>query len=236
MNGRVLYRWPAAARFGRVVPKTKFYEYATIPATVRERFIAEVERIKWAYKLADATVHLRGDTSVPEIQVFVIDAKDDDVSDDVLTIIDKAVAFPIIFEINRRTGEKSSTRMVAAYKQVGGTKQRLSRYFSTDWFPANKPRAPLPSAVDLSALYTGLLTQFLPLPALPGERLADVVERVDQAHRLEREIAALGKSLRNEPQFNRKIELRRELRERSATLGALSNPGQHRTEDDQWRS
>lgn len=231
MNGATLYRWPAAARFGRVVPKSKFYERASIPAAVRERFVADVQRITWAYKIADSTVHLRGDQAVPEIQVFVIDAKADDVSYEVLTVIDKAVQFPIFFEINRKSHEHARTRLVAAHKQLGGTGQRLSAYFTTDWLPTDAPRAPLPPAVDLPALYAGLLTPILPIPARPGERLADAAERVDQARRIEREIVGLEKRLRTEPQFNRKVELRRELRRRSDELNALISPEPLKTED-----
>lgn len=221
MNGATLYRWPAAARFGRVVPKTKFYEHATLSATMRGRFVADVQRITWAYKLADATLHLRGDAAVPEIQVFVIEAKEDDVSEDVLAVIDKVVRFPIIFEINRKSDEHALTRMVAAHKSFGGRGQRLSAYFCTDWLPADAPRAPLPPAVDLPALYAGLLTPILPIPTRSGECLADATERVDQARRIEREVAALEKRLRTEPQLNRKVELRRQIRERSAALDAL---------------
>lgn len=231
MNGATLYRWPAAARFGRVVPKSKFYDRASFPAAVRERFVADVQRITWAYKLADSTVHLRGDPAVPEIQVFVIDAKADDISYEVLTVIDKAVQFPIFFEINCKPNESVLTRMVAAHKGLGGRGQRLSAYFSTDWLPADAPRAPLPPAVDLPALYAGLLTPILPIPARPGERLADATERVDRVRKIEREIAGLEKRLRNEPQFNRKVEFRRQLRERSDALDALSNPEALKTED-----
>lgn len=236
MSGATLYRWPAAARFGRVVPKTKFYEHATVPMAVRERFVADVQRITWAYKLADTTIHLRGDASVPEIQVFVLDAKDDEISDDVLAAIDKSVQFPIIFEINRGTGDQVLTRMVAAHKQPGGTKQRVSAYFSTDWLAADVTRAPLPPSVDLPSLYAGLLTPILPIPVRPGERLADAAERVDHARRLEREVAALENRLRTEPQFNRKVELRRQLLDRSADLDALNSPEQLKTEDAQWRT
>lgn len=236
MSGATLYRWPDAARFGRVVPKTKFYEHSTLPAAVRERFVADVQRITWAYKLADATLHLRGDAAVPEIQVFMIDAKAEDISDDVLTVIDKAVQFPIIFEVNRGTGEQLSTRMVAAHKQLGGTNQHRSAYFSTEWLSANAPRKPLPPAVDLPGLYAGLLGPILPLPARPGERLADATQRVDQARQLECEVAALEHRLRNEPQFNRKVKLRRELRARSAALDTLKTPARLNTKDAQWRS
>lgn len=229
-----LYRWPATARFGRVVPKTKFYEHATISATVREKVVSDVQRITWAYKLADETIHLRGDDAVPEIQVFTIDAKEDDVSGDVLTAIDKAIPFPIIFEINRGSGEHACTRMVAAHKRLGGTTPRLSAYLTTAWQPADAPRAPLPPALSLAGLYAGLLMSVLPITTRPGEDVSEAMGRMDQARKLEREIANLEKRLRSEPQLNRKVELRRLLRARTAALAALTNPATLKTEDAPW--
>lgn len=236
MSAGVLYRWPAAAEFGRTVPKTKFYEHARVSSALRERFVVEVQRVTWAFKLADSTVHLRGSTSVPEIQVFVIDAKGDDVSDGVLAVIDKAVRFPIIFEVNRGDEEAEVTRMVAAHKQVGQQRQSASDYFTTDWVDVDVPRAPLPAALDLPTLYAALLTPILPVPARPGERLSDAVDRVGRAQKLARAVASLEKRLRNEPQFNRKVELRRELRDRRAELDELNSPEHPTNQESQWTS
>lgn len=228
-----LYHWPAAAKFGRVVPKTKFYEHATISATLRDKFVAQVQRITWAYKLAEETIHLRGDKSVSEIQVFTIDVKDDDVSDDVLTAIDRAVPFPIIFEVRRATG---STRMVASNKQIDGPTPRVSAYFTTGWHAAGVPRAPLPPAIDLPGLYTGLLAPILPIATRPGENVVSVTDRLGQAHKLERDVAALEKKLRTEPQFNRKVELRRQLRAKTAELALLIDTATPMTEDTPWKN
>ena len=102
----ILYRWPEAAKFGRRVPKEKFYEHGTVSTAVREKFINDVQRITWAYKLAEATINLPSTPAVPEIQVFTIDAKTDDVSEAVLGAVDKAIPFPIIFEIAHHRGEQ----------------------------------------------------------------------------------------------------------------------------------
>ena len=229
-----LYGWPATAKFGRIVPKSKFYEHATISANLREKFVSEIQRIIWAYKLADETIHLRANDAVPEIQVFTIDAKEEDVPNDVLAAIDKAIQFPIIFEINRHTDQQTQTRMVAAHKRPSGTIQRLSGYFTTDWQWADAPRAPLPPALDLSGLYAGLLTPMFPISARPGEDLSETPVRIDKARRLEREIAALQNRLRTEPQLNRKVEVRREVRDRTAALAALTNPAAPKIEETPW--
>ena len=233
MNG-LLYRWPAAALFGRAVPKTKFYEHATISTAVREKFVSEVQRITWAYKLAEATIHLRGTTDLPEIQVFEVDVKNEDVSDDVLTAIDRAIPFPIMFEINRGAGEQTRTRAVAAHKRFGGTGPRMSAYFSTDWLNGDSPRVPLPPALDLPGLYEAMLAALLPITIRPGEGMLEATSRMDQTRKVEREVSALEKKLRTEPQLNRKVELRRLLRNRSDALTELTAPATQKTEDAPW--
>jgi len=218
-----LYAWPQAATFGRVVPKTKFYEHATISARLRQKFVDEVQRITWAYKLADETIHLRGDAAVPEIQVFVVELKENDVSDEVLAAIDKAVRTPIVFELQRGEGERRQVRMAAAHKQPGSTTPRISDRFTTVWLPYNAARAPLPPVLDLPGLYAQLLIPLLPLPPRPGETVSEAVARVGQASKLKREMAQLERKLHNEPQLNRKIALRQQLRQQAAALAALTD-------------
>jgi hypothetical protein len=203
---------------------------------VREKFVSEVQRITWAYKLAEETIRLRGDASVPEIQVFAVDAKDDDVSDDVLAAIDKAVQTPIIFEVNRGTGDQARTCMIASRKTLSIGALRLSTYFATDWLLTDSPRAPLPPALDLPGLYAQLLTPLLPIVIRPGEAMSEATKRMDQARKLKREIASLEKRLRNELQLNRKIELYRQLRDRTTALTALTDPATPKTEDTPWKS
>jgi hypothetical protein len=219
-----LYRWPEAARFGRVVPKAKFYEHGTVPTVVREKFVAEVQRITWAYKLAENTINLSGSSAVREIQVFQIDAKNDDVSEPVLTTIDKAIRTPIIFEVTRGDGPARRTRMVAAHKATNSGTVKLGAYYTAEWQPDDVGRQPLPIAIDLPALYAGLLESLTPLTARPGEDAAEMTVRLESVRKLEREVATLEQKLRTEPQLNRKVELRRTLKSKRAALAALTSP------------
>lgn len=207
----LLYRWPAAAHVGSRIPKEKFYEHGTVSAAVRERFVSEVQRITWAYKLAETTINLRGDDAVPEIQVLRIDCKGDEVSDAVLTAIDKAIPLPIIFEVTRTASSGAEVRMVAAHKLRGGGGPKLSAHYSTGWMPSDAERRSLPTVITLPALLASLLEPLTNLVARPGEQMSEVADRLKSVGRLGREIAALERKLRTEPQLNRKIELRRTL-------------------------
>lgn len=217
----LLYRWPTAAKFGSRVPKEKLYSHGTVSIAVREKFITEVRRITWAYKLAESTINLAGSTAVPEIQVFEIDAKDNDVSEPVLTAIDKAIAFPIIFEIGRGEGQERSIRMVAAHKQLSSGAPKLSAYFSTAWQSDEIERQPIPTSTTLPALYAALLDPLAPVTTRPGEDMSEVASRLEKVRKLEREIVSLERKLRTEPQLNRKIELRRALKTKQADLTVL---------------
>jgi hypothetical protein len=223
MTEPVLYRWPATAAFGRTVPKTKFYEHGNVRAALREKFVNDVQRITWSYKLAENTIHLRGSAAVPEIQVFTIEAKSNDVSDDVLAAIDKSVQFPIVFEV----ATPARVRVVAAQKTLGAAALKVRTYFTTEWAPADAVRRPLPSAIDLPTLYEAILISLLPVPARVGETLSDAADRINGARKLQREITALEKKLRTEPQFNRKIEIRRRLQDCEVALIKLTETELH---------
>ena len=220
MTEPVLFRWPPNAAFGRTVPKTKFYEHGNVRTALREKFVDSIQRVTWAYKLADDTLRLRGTTAVPEIQVFTVETKGADVSDDVLTAIDKTVHFPIIFEVAR--GDR--VRTVAAQKSLTGKTPTIGAYFTTDWQPADAPRRPLPTVLDLPSLYEALLTALLPVERRGGESVSEATDRLERARKLQRDIAALEKKLRTEPQLNRKIELRGQIKERTAVLTELTDP------------
>lgn len=214
----LLYQWPIAARFGRRVPKEKFYEHASVNTALREKFISEVDRVFWAYDLAQASINLAGTDEVPDIAVFQVDAKEADVSEQVLGAIDKSIPRPIIFEVNRNVAGARATRMVAAHKQLGAGAPKISQYFTTGWQPADTERHSLPTAITLPTLYAALLEPLANVEVRPGEGMSEVADRLKTVGKLEREIKALERKLRSEKQFNRKVELRRTLKTKQAQL------------------
>ncbi len=237
----VVFRWPEAARVGRVIPKERLYSEAGVTKAVRQRFIDEIRRVRWAYKLSEESIRLRDDDGVAEIQVFEIDLKATNVSESVLTSIDKSVPSPIIFELHRYSGAQEEVQITAARKVPGSRGPKLSAYFRGEWADGNCERSALPPALDLAGLYSQLLTALMPVSIRPGEGLSGVIDRVARVRKTERDISILATRLRVEPQFNRKVELRRELRIRQAELDEITSPKGIATveptaEEPLWRS
>jgi hypothetical protein len=217
MMADALYRWPVAAKFSSRVPKEKFYAHPQVTSPVRESFVREVARITWAYKLAESTINLRGNPEIPEVQVLEIVAKHGDVSDQVLAAVDSAIPYPIIFEVTRSPG-RDEVRLAATPKRHAFDTPKITRYFRTEWQPAESQRHPIPAAIDLPTLYAALLAPITGIRVRPDEKLADIFDRIKAVDTLERDISILERKLRAEKQFNRKVVLRRALNEKQAQL------------------
>ncbi|MCU9233670.1 DUF4391 domain-containing protein [Pseudomonas aeruginosa] len=207
-----LFAFPGQARVGRPVPKTKIYEHGQIGSALRDKFVAQVEQITWAYKLAPETLNLSARSEVPEIQVFDIELKGAELDDEVLRAIDRAIPLPIIFQLHR--GQQVC--MAAALKrpnQVDAGKWVLGEYLTGPWLSGDGVRLSLPMAMDLQGLYEQLLSSLLPQNTRTGESLSEQLERLALLHKLQSEYKKLEARLHKEKQFNRKMMLNAQLRE-----------------------
>jgi hypothetical protein len=228
-----LFAYPKQAEFNRVLPKSKIYEHARPNRAIRERFVAEVDQIVWKYKLAPETVNLPARAGVPEIQIFSISLRTGELSESVLRTIDKAIPFPIFFEMSHSARIKST----AAYKRPSegsSAKWVVDAYFETPWLPVTNSREPLPVALDLVGLYEQMLRRHISLPAWPGESLKAQVERMNAIQSKRAECRKLESRLRQEKQFNRKVELNRELRTVTNELNSLLAQTEEMELDPSW--
>jgi Domain of unknown function (DUF4391) len=206
-----LFNYPQQALFGRVLAKSKIYEHAKPSRAVRELFVTQINQITWQYKLAPETINLAARAGVPEIQVFEISLKTGELSEAVLRCIDKAIPYPIIYQLDFENKVKTT----AAYKRpndADASKWVVDAYFETAWLPADGTRSTLPIALDLAGLYEQLLRQLMPLPARSGESLKDHVARWNLLHAKQHEANKLESRVTKEKQFNRKVELNAQLR------------------------
>lgn len=218
----VLFNYPKQALFGRVLPKNKIYQHAAPSPAVKELFVQQVEQIVWQYKLAPETINLSAKPGIPEIQVFDICLKTPNLDEAVLRCIDKAIPYPIFFQLlyNDRI------KIVAAYKRINeadSEKWVVDGYFASDWLPQESERQSLPVALDLGLLYEQLLRQLLPSPPRTGESLKDQIERLSQLQSKQNEYQKLEAKLHREKQFNRKVELNAQLRTLKAAIEVLKN-------------
>ncbi len=217
-----LFAYPKQAAFGRNLPKTKIYENTQLTAAVRKKFVSQVEKIVWQYKLAPETINLPSKKSAPEIEVFTITLKTRDIGIEVLMTIDNAIPFPIIYELVF----DGRVKVAAAFKrpsEADSLKWVTDIYFESDWHKIDAKRKPLPVALDVAGLYEQMLRELMPVPARPAELIAHQVERLGIIRSKQNEITKLEARLKKEKQFNRKVELNKQLRKVRMKIAELEN-------------
>lgn len=222
------WRFPDNAKFGRVVPKNKIYEHSAASAGLKTLFVQQIEQILWAYKLSPSTLNIPQTSTVSEIQVFSLTLKSESIDESVLKAIDMAIPFPILFEVRSTSGTQGY--YTACYKRMAEndhSKWVCSRYLRSDTFFFNAtPKETsevlgLPTAIDMAELYNKLLSRMLPIAKRTHESIEDVIARLGAIEVLEKQIAQYKKRLHAERQFNRKVQLNKQLKILTGELETL---------------
>lgn len=219
-----LYQYPPQTALKRVIAKTRIYDGAAASTALRDRFVREVDQITWAHKLAPETLNLPATSAVPEIQVFRVTLKGDALHDDILRAIDRAIPFPLLFELV--AGDR--IQPAAAYKRPSEAERGkwvLSDPLRGEWTARDAARAPLPVAVNMGALYDRMLSALMPVAPVPGEDVETRLARLAAIRAKEREIAQLQSRLKRESQFNIKVTLHGQLAEAQAAFDHMKDPG-----------
>ena len=218
-----MFTYPKQAEYNRAVPKTKIYAYAKPSKKVKELFVSQVGEIRWRYKLSPETVNLPARDGVNEIQVFEIALKTPDLDAAVLQAIDKAIPFPLVFQLTH----DGQVRFAVSYKrpsEADASKWVIEASFQTGPQPVDAERPPLPVALDLAGLYEQIVRRHIPLAPRTGEGIAEHVVRFKLLEAKKKMHQQVETQLAQERQFNRKVELNAQLRTLTAELASLQYP------------
>ena len=218
-----IYKFPQQAKVDRLIPKNKFYEQGKANTKIEQLFVNQVENIRWAYKLASSTIHLQDQEDLKEIQIFRVKSRVEDLDVSILSFIDKLILTPIIFEVVYQ----DKVKVVATYKrlnQADKTKAVIGQYYASDWLELND-RIELPLYLKLADLYEHFIAQILPI-ALSKDQENDnesvsielQLQKSQQLESLQKQLDKLKSKLRNERQFNRKVELNKKVSELESQL------------------
>jgi hypothetical protein len=216
-----LFDYPRSAAFGRVLPKNKIYEHASASAGLKQMFVSQVDQIVWRFKLAPETINLAATVSVAEIQIFDISLRTGSLDEEVLRAIDRAIPFPIIFELTW-TGKRRATAAFKRPSEADGSKWVISEYFGVDWTSEGSSRDPLPVALDLGGLYDKLLTAMMPAQVRTDGAIQERVARLEAVRAQAREIERITLRLNREKQFNKRVAINAELRDAKLEMERLT--------------
>ena len=188
-----------STRYGRVVPKEAFYRHMTLKAKVKDSFVHDIKRIVWANKLSHTNMNLEAGSGVKEIEIFEIELKSRDIDYGVIEAIAKQVPQKIVFVL-----KYEGNAQLCIY---------LEKLHMTVWQPENMLALDI-VGMDLDKVWDNFVLQISGLRGESGAATAEeTVKRDIDRQKIQKKIDALRRKMANEKQFNRKVQLKKEIGE-----------------------
>lgn len=204
--------FPPSTVFNKWVPKKKFYENLSISSRIEKQFVAEIESVFWTHKLSPETLNVSPGTRVTEIEVFEVNLKEQQVSDNLIATIDREIPYHLVFVLRY----EGRAQLMISYKEESKSREdkfKVDSYYRTDWIDYEKMTLSI-EGLDLDRIYENFISQIAgdELNLEKAEDMRDAVIIAKERDRLETYITKLEAKIRKEKQFNFQRELNQELR------------------------
>ena len=202
---------PGTTLFKRRIPKQKFYENLNVTTAIKQAFIEQIKVIFWNNKIAPATTNISAGKTVNEVELFEIKLNTQTLDEAVLKLIDREIPYHIVFLLSY----EKKYQLWIGYKEENGGKSafQVSGYYHTEWQTEEEISLEI-QGLDMDSVYENFVRQIAgdTLKAENGESLQESVEREQQRQALKKQIEKLTKAVCREKQFNKQMELNKELK------------------------
>lgn len=214
------YKFPQASQFNKIVAKEKIFQKTGVSSAAKSLFKKEIEQIRCIHELTEDSVNLKSSEAIPKILVLQLFLKKELIDVKVLSAIDKAFGVPVVFQLHWQ----KKIKYAACYRrrnESDHSKWVFSEYFFSTWINTDGESDKLPIVLSLKKLYETILRQLLPIES--KEPLNILIDRVEQIRKIEREAEKVAGRMKKEKQFNRKVEMNRELNELKDEIRSLKD-------------
>jgi hypothetical protein len=177
-----------------------------------------IERIKWSNKLSRETINLEG-KEIQEIQIFEIELRKQDDITGLLQVVDKAISYPIIFNLQF----KDNVCLVASQKHKNPVNEDVAVIdwtFSTGWFKKEKHIYRLNLERNLDFIFLDFCKQLANSERNIGSML-ELVSFEKKFYELSKSILKLRTAISKATQFNQKVKLNIDLQTQLKKLQLL---------------
>ena len=205
-----MLNFPSSTHVNRSVPKTAFYKHLEMNTRLKMRFVEDVERIQWLYKLAPSTMNVDAGKVVHEIVEFRVTLKVEDMPDDAFLAIDRQMPRHVVFVLQYA----NRGRLLLNYKEwadADKTRFNILKTFRTEWMPLIDVKLEL-VGLTLDNIYEDFVGQISGFVTNNAADTKQILALQDEIARKRRGAEALQKRVRNERQFAKQMELNNEVR------------------------
>lgn len=200
------FELPKSTIVNRFIPKNAFDDYTN--SSQKKKFTDIVDKITWLNKLSKDTINLDGN-DMKEIQIFEIKLKTKEKIQQLLTIIDKAIPYHIIFIVSFEEEIYLSTSK--KHNHINNENNAVIDWnFSSEWQSLSCKDFVLNLKENIDFIFTDFCSQ---ISGFRYRNINDIIESDQIMIKLKRQIEDMELKIKREKQFNLKVELNSELKE-----------------------
>lgn len=185
----------------KFIPKKIFYEKVSLSSNLKKEFIDKVDKIYWKYKISEDTLNIAKTENVEEIEIFELTLKEKVNCQNIIKVITKNIPYIILFEICYN----DEVQYAIKYND--------DIYF-TNW---NEKIFFNFNGIDLNIVYENIIRSITNI----SEQNNNIDEKLEKGKKLkevQKEIERLEIKMKVEKQFNKKVELNKQIIEKKHEL------------------
>lgn len=190
----------------KFVPKKIFYEKISLSSNLKQEFVDKIDKIYWKYKISEDTLNISKTENVEEIEIFELTLKEKVNCQNIIKVITRNIPYIILFEICYN----DEVQYAIKYND--------DIYF-TNW---NEKINFNFNGIDLNVVYENIIRSVTNISE-QNNNINVELEKSKKLKEIQRKIQRLEGKIKTEKQFNKKVELNKNILELKKQKEELSN-------------
>ena len=200
-----MFNLPKSCEVNRFIPKKIFYEKIGVSTAIKDEFVNLVDKIVWKYQLSEDTLGISKTEKIEEIQIFEMNLKEKKLPKNIIKVITKAIPYPILF--------------VIYYKDNFYYAIKVEYIYFTNW---NDDIDILFSGINLEKVYENIVKSIIKKTESKKD-FKTLIEDKNKEIELSIKLEQLKNKIKIEKQFNKKVELNKQIKQVEQELEVIVN-------------
>ena len=190
----------------KFIPKKIFYEKVNLSSNLKQEFVDKLDRIYWKYKISEDTLNISKTENVEEIEIFKLTLKEKVNCQNIIKVITRNIPYIILFEIYYND-------------EVQYAIKHNDDFYFTNW---NEKIDFNFNGIDLNVVYENIIRSVTNISE-QSNNIDEELEKDKKFKEIQKEIERLEIKMKAEKQFNKKVELNKNILELKKQKEELSN-------------
>lgn len=199
-----MFNLPKSCEVNRFIPKKTFYEKIGVSTAIKDEFIDLIDKIIWKYKLSEDTLGVNKTDKIEEIQIFEMNLKEKKFPKNIIKVITKSIPYQILFVIR--------------YNNEVCYSIKVNDIYFTEW---NENINIIFDGLSLETIYENIVKSIIKETETKKD-FEVLLENKDRQIELHKRLEQLKNKMKVERQFNKKVELNKQIKKIESELEDLN--------------